>query len=337
MEYRVTLQPSGHVFVAHQNETILEAGLREGHNLNYQCDNGSCGICKARLLCGEVNKIKPGEFVISDAEKEQGYFLPCAHEALSDLEIEAGESSRAADMPYQEVPARTKRIEPVSEDIIILQLRTPRTKTLRFLAGQSVTLQFADNSERLLQVASCPCNGMILEFHVRYRKDEQFDRYLFERLMLNEEVIVKGPVGDFVLDEESSRSLIFIAYDTGFAGVKSLIEHAIALELEQDMRLYRIVCSPEDDYLFNVCRSWSDAIDNFYYHPFEHCLPSDCSDEVQAHVCNQLLAMLEYERATQIVDSDIYLSGIEPMIVNLEKTLIEKGIPEKQLKIQRVV
>ena len=178
---------------------------------------------------------------------------------------------------------------------------------------------------------------MVLEFHVRYRKDEQFDRYLFERLMLNEEVMVKGPLGDFVLDEESSRSLIFIAYDTGFAGVKSLIEHAIALELEQDMRLYRIVCSPEDDYLYNVCRSWSDAIDNFYYHPFEHCLPSDCSDEVQAHVCNQLLAMLEYERATQIVDSDIYLSGIEPMIVNLEKTLIDKGIPEKQLKIQRVV
>jgi CDP-4-dehydro-6-deoxyglucose reductase len=334
MEYRVTLHPSGNVFLAHQNETILEAGLREGHNLNYQCDNGSCGICKARLLCGEINKIKPGEFVITDAEKEQGYFLPCAHEAVSNLEIEAGESSRVSDMPYQEIPARTKKIELVSEDIIILQLRTPRTRTLRFLAGQNVTLELPDKSERVLQVASCPCNGMVLEFHVRNQKDDRFDQYLFECLLINDEVIVKGPSGEFVLDEESTRPLIFIAYDTGFAGIKSLMEHVIALELEQDVYLYRVLCNPADNYLYNVCRSWSDAIDNFHYHSFEQCLPAGCDDEMQGNMYDKLVDAIQHEYPSQLSSSDIYLSGPESMVVNLGDRLVKKGFPQEQLKIQ---
>jgi CDP-4-dehydro-6-deoxyglucose reductase len=144
-------------------------------------------------------------------------------------------------------------------------------------------------------------------------------------------------VGEFVLDDESKRTLIFIAYDTGFAGVKSLIEHAIALDMEEDMHLYRIACKPEEDYLHNVCRSWSDAIDNLYYHPFEHCMPLDCDDVTKSQVCNQLITVLNQGDNSLFYNSDVYLSGIEPMVENLGKRLLEKGLPEEHLKIQRVV
>ena len=335
MEYDVTLQPSGKVFVAHKNETILEAALRAGHNLKYQCDNGTCGGCKVRLLAGEINKIKPGEFVISEAEREQGYFLPCAHEACSDLVIEAGEYSHASDMPYQEILARTKKIEQVSPHIFILQLRTPRTKTLRFLAGQSVVVKLPDKSTRTLQVASCPCNGMQLEFHISCREPDPFTEYLTRQLAVNDEVSISGPVGDFVLDEDSSRPLLFVAYDTGFAGVKSLIEHAIALELEQDIFLLRISCEPGQDYLHNVCRSWSDAIDNLYYRTYEHCMPMDCDEPPDDQVCGQFQRFLEAQGDLSLSDCDIYLSGLDATESNLGSWLIKQGVPENRLKMQQ--
>ena len=235
-------------------------------------------------------------------------------------------------MPYQEISSRIKKIEHVTADIVILHLRTPRTNTLRFLAGQSASLQLPDKSERTLQIASCPCNGMLLEFHVRHQVNDPFSEYVFERLSANAEVTVKGPTGEFVLDESSSRPLLFVTHDTGFAGVKSLIEHAIALEIEQDIHLYRIACKPGDDYLNNVCRSWSDAIDNFHY----HALPVECDDDAGSATYDRLLSMLGGGDMQDILGIDVYLSGTEPVVENLASRLLGHGLAEEQLKIQRV-
>src|SRR3970282_2004921 len=51
---------------------------------------------------------------------------------------------------------------------------------------------------------------------------------------------VEGPGGEFLLNEESHRPLIFIACETGFAPIKSLIEHAMALDAAETLHLYWI-------------------------------------------------------------------------------------------------
>jgi len=335
MAYKITIKSSGHEFTAHTNESLLEAGLRAGYNLRYQCDNGSCGECKSRLISGQAETVNFSDYTISEADKAQGQFLLCSSQARSDLLIEAEEYDQAADMPQQEITARVKKIDRLQQGIIVLQLRTPRTNTLRFLAGQSAGLEVGGH-KKLLEIASCPCNGMLLEFHLRHAKDDPFSEYIFQQLSTNDEVLVKGPSGDFTLNETTRRPLLFIAYDTGFASVKSLIEHAIALEIPQEMYLYRIACNPSDDYMHNICRSWDDAIDNFHYQPFEHCAPIDCSDSDKAKVCGQLLTVLENGDNQLIANSEVYLSGIDEMIKNLGDALHKKGLPKNQLHTQRV-
>ncbi len=335
MEYTVTILPSGHQFTAHENESILESGLRAGHNLKYQCDNGSCGECRARLVSGEMNRIQNSDYYFTGLDRQLGYFLPCSFEAKSDLEIEAGEFVDALDVPFQEITAKVRRIDAVKADIIVLQLRTPRTKALNFLAGQSATLTLPNGTSRTLQVASCPCKGMVLEFHVR-RGEDEFSNYLFDGLAVNEDIQVSGPSGDFTLDEETERPLLFIAYDTGFAGVKSLIEHAIALDMTQDIHLYRISCHPEKDYMHNICRAWEDAIDNLTYQAFEHCVPMDCDDEQMAVSCEQLLSLIDQGDRELIHRSDVYLAGVDKMVSNLGKALVLMGLAEVRLKTQRV-
>lgn len=60
---QVHIMPSGHEFFVEGNNSILDAALSAGIALNYGCSNGNCGKCKARLISGEVRKIRDHEYL----------------------------------------------------------------------------------------------------------------------------------------------------------------------------------------------------------------------------------------------------------------------------------
>ena len=65
MAAHVQLRPSGHEFFVEGADTLLEAALRAGHALNYGCSNGKCGQCKARVVSGELLKVRSHEYALS--------------------------------------------------------------------------------------------------------------------------------------------------------------------------------------------------------------------------------------------------------------------------------
>jgi CDP-4-dehydro-6-deoxyglucose reductase len=79
-------------------------------------------------------------------------------------------------------------------------------------------------------------------------------------------VTIEGPHGRFVINMESRRPVIFVAWDDGFAPIKSLVQHAMSLEMAESMHLYW-VSAGLGHYQDNLCRSWADALDNFTYVP----------------------------------------------------------------------
>lgn len=62
-------------FDVEPGETILAAALRHGHEVEYQCEEGYCGCCMARLREGEVTM--PLHDALSDAEVDEGWVLTC--------------------------------------------------------------------------------------------------------------------------------------------------------------------------------------------------------------------------------------------------------------------
>ena len=56
MSFTVTVMPSGKQFAVEPEETVLEAGLRQGVVLPYGCKNGACGSCKAKVVEGRVEQ-----------------------------------------------------------------------------------------------------------------------------------------------------------------------------------------------------------------------------------------------------------------------------------------
>ncbi len=138
---QVTLRPSGHQFAVEGHDTLLQAGLRAGMKLNYGCGNGTCGMCKVRVISGEVTKAMPFDYPLSEAEKQQGYTLACAHTAASsEITLETLEAHGPEDIAPQQIVTSVRALRELAPDTRLLHLQTPRSHRLRFLAGQSVTL-----------------------------------------------------------------------------------------------------------------------------------------------------------------------------------------------------
>jgi CDP-4-dehydro-6-deoxyglucose reductase len=178
-------------------------------------------------------------------------------------------------------------------------------------------------------VASCPCDDRNLQFHIRRRAGHPFAERVFGALRSADAVRIEGPRGGFVLNEESPRPLIFIAGDTGFAPVKSLIEHAMALDAAETLHLYWIA-SGTGHYLDNLCRAWSDALDNFRYSP----LIADGTSADEAVMQRALRRVLQDH--PRLGDHDVYVAGPEPLASAAEYLLLEGGLPRAQQSVSIV-
>jgi CDP-4-dehydro-6-deoxyglucose reductase, E3 len=324
MTAHVRLVPGQREFFVEGSDTILDAALRAGISLRYGCSNGNCGLCKARVVSGKTLPMRHSDYVFSDAEKNQGYVLLCSHTAVTDLEIEAPRIGGAKDIPAQQIATRVKKIESLGEDMALLHLQTPRTKRLQFLAGQAVTLETANGAEADYPVASCPCDDRNLQFHVRRLPGNRFADYAFKKLKNGDIVALAGPKGEFTLNEESPRSLIFLAHGTGFAPIKSLIEHAMARDVAETLHLYW-ASGDGEHYLNNLCRSWTDALDNFHYTP----LVADAAESAPA------LQQIVMDHP-DLGNSDIYAAGPETFLASVKKYLRDSNFPENQLITSRV-
>lgn len=265
---RVTLRPSNREFLVEGNDTLLEAALKAGASPSYGCGNGNCGLCKARVVSGEVRRLRPSDYLLSEAERQQGCVLMCVHTAVTDVVLEALEARSAADIPQQSLVATVKAIRPLDAGTLLLHLQTPRSNRLRFLAGQGVTLGAAGDSTDFsadYPIASCPCDERNLLFHIARDANDAFAGRLFlGALKPGDAVNVRGPWGDFVIEEDNERPLLFIAAGHGFAPVAGLIEHALAAGTSESVTLVW-TAAPGGHYLANQGRAWAAALDGFRY------------------------------------------------------------------------
>lgn len=322
MSHRVVVLPSQAVFEVNAADTLLEGALRAGLAINYGCSNGNCGLCKARVVNGQAEKIRQQDYVLSEADKNQGYILLCSHTAAGDLEIEADVANRPDEIQFQEIAGRVKTIQPLTDKVWLLHLQTPRTNRLRFLAGQSVALAVGDDSGSYA-IASCPCDDRNLQFHVRDLPGNTFAQRVFHDLRTGDNVEVYGPVGEFVLPHAVSRPLLLLACNSGFAPIKSLVEHAFSLDIAEPVHLYWLATVQGGHYMANWCRSWADALDNFQYHELH-------AESLQEPNPEQVLAQI-YADHLDMAQFDIFVAGPAPFVNAAQSALLQRGVPASHL------
>jgi CDP-4-dehydro-6-deoxyglucose reductase len=310
MSVQVTVQPAGHEFFVEGSDTLLEAALRAGIPLDYGCSNGNCGECKARLVSGQVKKVHPHDYVLKEQDRANGAILLCSYAPITDVVVEARVAG-ADDIPEQTIPTKVKTVEMFNDHLAALHLTAPRSQRLRFLAGQHVTLS-AEGVEGEYYVASCPCEDRHIELHVR-RDNRGFSRKVFDGLCKEDGVQITGPRGRFVMRLDSRRPVIFIAWEEGFAPIKSLVQHAMSLEIAESMHLYW-AAGEAGHYQDNLCRAWADALDEFSYQPLD-------LGQGAAAVAEAILS-----RHPDLSRADVYAAGPDTFLKALEAGALARGL-----------
>ena len=307
----VTIQPSGHEFDVEGNDTLLEAALRNGVSLNYGCSNGNCGECKARVVSGEVTKVHAHDYVLKQAEKDAGVILLCSYAPVNDVVIESSVAG-ARDIPVQQLTARVKSVEIFNPHMAALHILAPRSQRLRFLGGQNIEIRI-NGASHAFPIASCPCEDRHIEVQIPRRAGDALTESVFTSLKANDTVEVEGPFGEFVLDEDSPRPIIFLAFGSGFAPIKSLVQHAMSLDITESMDLHWLA-DEAGHYQDNLCRAWADALDNFNY------LPHAPTDELDARLKAIVVDYPDMHRF------DVYAAGTAAQLEKAYEHFVREGL-----------
>ncbi len=334
MAAHIKIIPSGHEFFVEGAASIMDASIRAGLNLSYGCTNASCGLCKARVVSGDVWKIREHDYMLSEREKYMGYILMCANTAITDLVLEAAEAASASDLPVQKIHAAVRKMERLSDDRLILHLQTPTSQTLRFMAGQRAKLAIPGDFSATYPIASCPCDGHNLQFIIRNIPDNRFTEAVFTTLKPSKIVTVTGPEGNFVLVDDSIKPILFIALNDGFAPMRSLIEHAISIDSAESLHLYWLVDQKTGHYMDSLCRSWRDALDNFCYTPL--ILENGGSINLLTHTRQELIDALEpvITDHTSLNSFDAYVAGPESFVKVVSNVLYDYQLLPIHLRIE---
>lgn len=267
MSFQVTIRPSGHQFQMEAGETLLESATRMGFTLRHGCRNGACGSCKGRILEGQVDYGQYQANALSENDKHAGMALFCTAVPLSDIVIECKEVGTARDVPVKTMPCRVQTLRKLAPDVMELHLKLPANERLEFLAGQYIDILLKDGKRRSFSLANAPHDDAALQLHIRHVPGGLFTDAVFGQM--EEKTILRfdGPHGDSYLRDDSDKPVIFMAGGTGFAPIKSMLEHAFHSRSPRKMVLYWGARSRQDLYMEQVAAQWQDAHPNFTFIP----------------------------------------------------------------------
>lgn len=267
MAYQITLQPSGHNYVVEAGETLLEAALDAGFVLPYGCRNGACGSCRAKVLEGSVDHGRSQNGALPENARREGYTLLCCATAQSDVTIECRELAASTEYPLRIMPCRVQELTRLADDVMLLSLKLPVNERLAFRAGQYIEFMLKDGRRRAFSLANAPHDDGFLQVHIRKIDGGKFTGHVFDGMQLKEIMRFEGPHGSFHLREESDKPIILLAGGTGFAPIKSIVEHAIHNQIRRPMQIYWGARHRAGLYLHELPQQWAADQPHIQYIP----------------------------------------------------------------------
>jgi CDP-4-dehydro-6-deoxyglucose reductase, E3 len=321
---QLTLRPGDETVLARPGETILEAGLRGGIALPYECRSGGCGECKCTVLQGSVDHgaYQPG--VLTEEERHAGKVLMCCATPLSDLDLECENIGVVRDIPIRTFMARVQKLERLTEDVMRVMLQSLDPEPVRFHAGQYINIVLEDRERRAFSFATAPHESELIELHIKLIPGGAFTTYVFNAMKEGDTLRCEGPLGSFYLREDSDRPIIFVAGSTGFAPVKSMLEHAFHTGHRRKMYLYWGVKSVSDFYMKALPERWAQQHDNFKFVPvLSESSPRDNWTGRTGTVHEAIL-----QDFPNMQGCEVYACGSVSMVETAHSAFLQKGISE---------
>lgn len=322
-EFHLTIAGEPKVLTVRAGETLLDAGLRDGLALPYECRNGGCGVCLCTVVHGSVDHGLYQRAALPDELRRQGKALMCCATPLSDLEIEVDHDFPHGAGEVRVYEARVATMERLGPEVMRLQLALPAGQSIAFTAGQYLNVLLDDGQRRAFSFANAPQASALIELHVRLIPGGRFTGYVFNELKVGDTLRFEGPHGRFVL-QPGQAPIIFVAGATGFAPIKSIVEDAFARGIHRPMWLYWGVRKPADLYLQALAETWQREHPDFHFVPvLSDAAPQDAWRGRRGLVHEAIL-----QDFPDLAGHEVYVCGSARMVASAIPAFLAQGLGE---------
>jgi CDP-4-dehydro-6-deoxyglucose reductase len=240
--------------------------------------------------------------------------------------IECHEVNELNSFPVKTIKFRVQKMERATQNVMLLELRPEGDEQMNFIAGQYVAVQLDDGTKRSYSISNAPHESDHLQLQICLVKGGKFTSHVFDGMKEGDVLQVEGPLGTFFLHEESDKPIIFMSGNTGFASIKSMVEHAFKVGLNRSMVLYWGARTPADFYLADLAKKWQQEHDNFKFIP----VLSEPKPEHDWHGRTGLVTEAILQDYQDLSNYQIYACGPPLMVDAGRAPFVAKGLPEEQ-------
>ncbi|OUY06211.1 NADH:ubiquinone reductase (Na(+)-transporting) subunit F [Acinetobacter populi] len=333
MSYQVTIEPIGTIIEVAEDQTILDAALRQGVWLPFACGHGTCGTCKVQVTDGFYDVGEASPFALMDIEREEQKVLACCCKPESDMVIEADVDEDPDFLGYliEDYQAAVLSISDLSPTIKGIRLQIDRP--MQFQAGQYINLQLPDiDGTRAFSIANSPNETGIIELHIRHVQGGVATSYVHEQLSVGDELQLSGPYGQFFVRKSDMQDVIFIAGGSGLSSPQSMILDLLQSGDTRTIYLFQGARDVAELYHRELFEDLVKQYSNFRYIPALNAPKAD--DEWTGFTGYVHEAVADYfeQRCT---GHKAYLCGPPPMIDAAISTLMQSRLFERDIHTER--
>lgn len=323
MTHQIKIEGSEVTFSCEHGETVLDAAARNGIELPYSCRKGVCGNCRGVVLEGQLVPGTAGGSAEAGIHADNEHLF-CHAQAASDLLIRPRSWQRIDPHARRILPAKIFRITQPASDVTVLQMRFAAGQRAKFRAGQYLQVILPDGQRRAFSMANPPHESDGVQLHIRHVPGGHFSAGILPTLKVGDSLPLELPHGDFWLREDDVRPLIMVAGGTGFAPIKSIIDHMVRCKIDRPLALYWGSRQVEGLYAPEVIAKWQKILPGLRYTP----VVSDAALGAWSGRTGLVHEAVLADHAN-LSSHDVYACGAPAMVAALRRVCVEQGtLPE---------
>lgn len=295
---------------------------------------GSCGFCKVKTINGAGPLLPTEKPYLSQSEMKNNIRLACQIKVRQDIQIEIPPEL----FNIQRFQAKVKEIIDYTYDTKGITFQLIEPKSISFIAGQYMQLEapkYEKNKlviSRAYSISSNPEEENTVQLIIRRVPEGICTTYVHDYLKMDDIVYMTGPFGNFQL-KKTENDIIFIAGGSGKAPIKSMVEHLQLIGSKRKMTYFFGARTSADLYLTEYFQEFEKTLSDFAYVPVLS-QPEEGSNwsGKTGYIPTRLKGYLRDPKCTEA-----YLCGSPAMIQNVEKALLELGVPKDNISYDSFV
>jgi propane monooxygenase reductase subunit len=332
--HRINFEPVDIEMEVVEDENILDAAFRQGIHLMHGCREGRCSACKSYVLDGDIQMDNYSTFACNDAEVEEGYVLLCRSHAFSDCTIELlnfDEDELLGGVPIQDIRAKVIALQPMTRDIVSLQMEVVEPQTFEFKPGQYADIHIPGSDEhRSFSMATTQASPGRVEFLIKKYPGGKFSGLLENGIGVGDEISLTGPYGTSTLKDGHVLPVICVAGGAGMAPILSILRQLGETASPRPVRFYYGARTASDlFYLDEIAEIGKGLVDFGFVACLSESMEGPATATVRVEEGNVTDVVARHEG--DIGKTEVYLCGPPPMVDAALALLESQAVPKDQI------